>query len=383
MTVLFENETGVRISAPQTLDEARKQAPNAKWHFLQDRINFAYATSTSTPIFIALPGGDVYLMQSLLFDAEIKDSKGMPVDPEVIRRNWGVFGPIVMSALRDAGAFLKFVPLELREYDLCFAAVKDSPEAFEFVPLRHKSKELCFEAVTKRGDLLEIVPPALVDYELCLAAVRSAGYAFRFVPPQFVDVRLLEVALETCGEVLSYAPDGMVTRDLYLKAVLASPELIYDAKEYGVSDFLTEDFCEQIIRVSGGTSIDCIPKEFWTPRLCRLAVVKDPAAISDVPIGLLDDETIMRAVLSSPKIISFLPDSRKTRKLCEIAVTVDPDVVYDIPKGMLDDHIRARAIRERGERGIGSEAYSAASRAFDIAKLRNSVDRWFSGQGAG
>jgi hypothetical protein len=129
-------------------------------------------------------------------------------------------------------------------------------------------------------------------------------------------------------------------------------------------------------------SIEYIPREFWTPRLCRYAVLRDPGAISEVPIGLLDDETILRAVVQQPNLISFLPDSRKTKRLCEIAILIDPDLIHEVPQTRTDYHIRTRAFRDKAEKGIGNEAYSAASRAFDIAKLRNSVDRWFTRSGA-
>ena len=54
-----------------------------------------------------------------------------------------------------------YVPLELRDYDICLAAVQTAGWALQFVPPRLRDYDICMAAVKQDGIALEYVPPRL------------------------------------------------------------------------------------------------------------------------------------------------------------------------------------------------------------------------------
>ncbi len=52
------------------------------------------------------------------------------------------------------------------------------------MPERHRDREFYLAAVQERGCTLEFVPLAMRDLELCVEAVRSEVHAWRFTPPE-------------------------------------------------------------------------------------------------------------------------------------------------------------------------------------------------------
>ena len=56
--------------------------------------------------------------------------------------------------------------------------------------------EICLTAVKQNGMALQFVPLELIDHAICLAAVKSDGRAYHFVPKQ------LAVDLDICREAI-------------------------------------------------------------------------------------------------------------------------------------------------------------------------------------
>lgn len=376
MTVLFETDRGLRICVPESLKEAESMAPGANWAFMEGESAFSFEFSCNALVIVTLPGFGHFLLRPSAFDADIRDFRNDRVNIHFVMEHWEVFEPIILFMIREKGQFLKFVPYELRTYEMCLAAVRNSSYAFHSVALVHKTAELCMEAVSQNGELLEFVPRAVADYKMCLAAVRSEGYALQFVPKELIDVRLLEVAVETCGEAIWFAPSGMVDAGLFLKAVSSSPELLLESESFIEDEFLNETECKRLVHKCGMV-VEYLPEEFLTPEVCKLAVRNDPAAISEVPVGLLDDETIMKAIVQAPSLLSFVPNERKTPELCAVAVMIDPLSIRYVPHSIEEILQGVSTGLKKMGRPKGMVAQQAA-RAIEVARLKNSIDGFFS-----
>ena len=120
---------------------------------------------------------------------------------------------ICLEAVKKNGGALNYVPEELKTYELCLEAVAaeayDSDYALNYVPEKHKTAELCLVAVKKAGWALEFVPEELKTAELCLEAVKNAGYALKYVPEKHKTKEICLEAVNNYGRAFEFVPDDL------------------------------------------------------------------------------------------------------------------------------------------------------------------------------
>jgi hypothetical protein len=97
---------------------------------------------------------------------EFEEAIGMDLDDISVNMNEDEIedmianvGPkLCLSAVRQNGLALEFLPLNLVSYEICMEAVKQNGLALEFVPGEMKNPKICMEAVKQNGLALEFVP---------------------------------------------------------------------------------------------------------------------------------------------------------------------------------------------------------------------------------
>jgi len=78
-----------------------------------------------------------------------------------------------LTAVRQDGMTLEYVPENLKTAELCLEAVKQDGTALQYVPLELRTAKLCLEAVDQQyGMALQYVPENLKTVELCLKAAK-------------------------------------------------------------------------------------------------------------------------------------------------------------------------------------------------------------------
>lgn len=222
-------------------------------------------------------------------------------------------------AVRKNGLNLEYVPENLRDEDMSFAAVSNNGDALHSVPdsilCGEKGYELCCVAVrnSAKGNAVEYVPRDLMKAEkgksICNAAVRANGYAIKWVPRKFLSKELVQSALEApvperqnlwYESILSLIPEKYISKEVVATSVRRWPKSIEDAP------------------------IECI-----TPELCIELVENDPMNLKYIPLNMMNRGLIDNALKRNPRAILCLPKEKLTKKRCLDAFRRDPTIPID------------------------------------------------------
>lgn len=90
---------------------------------------------------------------------------------------------IILQALDDNPAMLRYVDEEDQTEDICTQAIEDTPRTFVYV--KRKTPFLCELAVQRLPLNLEHVPESMQTEKMCREAVQSTKLALPFVAPRF------------------------------------------------------------------------------------------------------------------------------------------------------------------------------------------------------
>ena len=122
-------------------------------------------------------------------------------------------------AVRSQGWVLRYVPEELRDYNLCMIAVKSFGGALEYVPKSIQNDTLITAALKNYGPALQHIPVNERTEEQCKIAVNSYGTALEYVPDQYRNHKLYMDAVTSYGRALEFVPMEERSYDICLKAI--------------------------------------------------------------------------------------------------------------------------------------------------------------------
>jgi hypothetical protein len=157
------------------------------------------------------------------------DGKDLAYVPDYLRDY-----EMCLTAVKQNGKALEDVPEELPKFrEICVAAVEQNGLALEFVPgdLLDYEYKMCLTAVKQHGDMLIYVPEHLRDYKMCLTAVKQNGFALPHVLdylPEYREICL--AAVKQNGLTLYNVPYDLRKNDfeICLAAVKQNGEAIRD-----------------------------------------------------------------------------------------------------------------------------------------------------------
>jgi hypothetical protein len=176
-------------------------------------------------------------------------------------------------AVNVNGIALRFVPRDMIDESLCFLAIRteryltDYAEVLSFVPNEFMSRMLCLEAVERNGTALKYVPDDLKHFEICLAAVKSVKNELMeevlgHVPKRTLDSPdfwLYAVKGGTSllkNDPLRFVPDRFKTQDVCLAAV----QTVGTALEFVPDNLKTKEMCVAALK-SGGEALEYVPEK--------------------------------------------------------------------------------------------------------------------------
>jgi hypothetical protein len=145
-------------------------------------------------------------------------------DPKYITRD------IYLKAVKLDGRALKYVPIDIRDYELVFEAVSDNGDALKYADDYRLDKEIVLKAVSNpskyEGDALKYAGNYRSDKDIVIQAVKSNTRAIEFADPILqIDP---DVLLETIQDkdswspshlILKYTPDHLKLDPVFLERV--------------------------------------------------------------------------------------------------------------------------------------------------------------------
>ncbi len=93
---------------------------------------------------------------------------------------------IVLTAVRQNGHALQYVPIESHSEEIYLEAVKQNGYCLEHVV--NRTFNICLEAVKQNGNALQLVPIELQNELICLEAVKQNKNALQYVPTEYYDI---------------------------------------------------------------------------------------------------------------------------------------------------------------------------------------------------
>ncbi|MGC9423387.1 hypothetical protein [Vibrio sp.] len=112
-------------------------------HLDQDFIDFTFSTLERT---------------SLGFISEEKYKQVYRILPKCLLNQWHYEQLIKLN-----GVFLKWIPQEMKSYDLCFDALSSAGTLLKYIPNELIDKPMCYEALCHSNDARACIPESLWD----------------------------------------------------------------------------------------------------------------------------------------------------------------------------------------------------------------------------
>jgi hypothetical protein len=166
-----------------------------------------------------------YVTKEMCVEAVSKDGKFLKLIKYIFNNNvWGLIThDMYLSAVKQNGLVLKFIPENERTYEICLEAVKQNGLALRYITSvancnTDKLYEICLEAVKQNGLALKYVQnmQELSDkeYELNMAAVKQNGLALLYRTMIFVSDKLYYEAVDNNYLAIIHVPKYKKTKEL-------------------------------------------------------------------------------------------------------------------------------------------------------------------------
>lgn len=137
---------------------------------------------------------------------------------------------------------------------------------------------------------IEGIPERFLDGEIYLESViQGDERSLSFIPEDMITKKMCEIAVNKNGKALNYVPEDM-KKSFYIDVV------------------------------KSGKGFDTIPEEDRTDKLCTLAVETNASEFK------------------------FVPEEKKTYSLCLLAVDNNMEMIEKVPENLLDEEIMVRAL---------------------------------------
>ena len=231
---------------------------------------------------------------------------------------------ICLTAVRQNGRAILYVPVGLADEEMLLAAVRQTPEALwectpgqrtpavlaavaesspaiaiGFMKSEDLTREFCLRAVRENGRSLQNVPAALRDREMCEAALASRGEALAHVPPELLTQDLCRNAVEKIGQMIRHVPDHMIDRAMAAAVIRRNGHLLC----FIPKRLIDRDLCLAAVG-RFGQALEAVPRALRDREICEAAVTDDGHAIRHVPVDLWDVRMCALALRSSPGLIA-------------------------------------------------------------------------------
>lgn len=234
-------------------------------------------------------------------------------------KNWGYYAlehvpkemislEMCLEAVKHNTGAIKFVPAEMRTYEIYLAAVKRDYYAFLEVPNSFQTPEMCLAAVTGNGCGIKYIPDAKCTMEVRMAAVKQNGMALEVMRSHHKTPEICLIAVRDCGaNALKHVPEEMRTPEICIAAIESdfSPESDDDDHRSGAAE---ARYRSKLLKVAN-----------LTPEVCLAFVRKWPLAVNSLPTDKLTPEVCVSAVQQNGLAIKYLVTSQRTPEVCVAA----------------------------------------------------------------
>lgn len=194
------------------------------------------------------------------------------------------------------GWFLKYIPRDMRTYDICEIALRNGGDLYD-VDEEYKDFKLC-ETALKYGSCDFDCVPQLIDeneYLSDLILKNNPCYYMYGMDRKNIDYEILKKCVSGNGLSIEHIDCERITKELCNIAVSNTGESLYYIIEK--EDEFNEDSDE---------FYDEHP--FIDKEICKIAISNYPLAIHDTPEEFIDEEIAYFAVFKNYTCIEYIPD---------------------------------------------------------------------------
>lgn len=260
--------------------------------------------------------------------------------PDVLRTDESYMHELYTIAMNQnsySGSAIILIPPEHRSYEFSLKAVSMNGMMLEHVTDEVRCLQIYETALNNNGLALQFVHEADRSEHLCEIAVSQDGLALEFVTQQTHDIRL--AALHQNGQALRYIPEPERAFQYCHIAVTYSPGTLELVPANRFVPYIVET---AILR--DGSSLRYVHQDDRSETLCILAVLNDGSALQYVSPSKMTDYMIKIAIDQFPMALEYVPLYLKTKMLCEMAIEQNPWALQFVPLELLTDELCENAI---------------------------------------
>ncbi len=217
--------------------------------------------------------------------------------------------------LRMKGLYLKYVPKDRRDEELCRLAVQSSDIALSHVPKEFLTEEMYHWAVSHSGYALDYVPPSLVTFDLCQLAFETNFGAIKFIPKEFQTIEMLItlVGKYFCSD-LRHIDESIWNEELALTLIKQRPKIY----EYVPDCCLTTEIWQIAVRY-------LLRIGYCSWRVHSLCVNDKYQSVRHF------DDDLCKLLLENKHKLHDLPEENRTLELSIYAISRGLDKIGNVP----------------------------------------------------
>lgn len=230
--------------------------------------------------------------------------------------------------------YLRFVPDEFVDLQVCLDAVKFDAENLSVVPQRFQMRRDVYLGIAEKNPgMLRYFPAQFVTKELLETFINIHVNALQYIPPQYITIELAteyfqDVPGRKYRHALKFVPLNSKPPAVCELAIARCPTNI----RYVPSNFFTEER-HYILAISHYVKeISDLPERFQTRSFYRKLVESDADVLDFVPPEFIDLDICEAAVKSFRFALCRVPDKYKTKDFCRTAVEYHPEAITYVPK---------------------------------------------------
>lgn len=242
------------------------------------------------------------LIDKLLFNIPITIES---IPKSLINRN------VFVRQIEKDGRWLKYVPLEFRDVDLCLLAINSNIDAHEYVPPSSQN--------TKYLDQLIILDPtkvSQVDVEnrsplIMLKLLKNNYEILKWIPSELRTPEMYQVAFKNSVKAVEFFSDEYYNDPKIIQQI-ASHSYFDEVLHYS-PNFVRSKLCDYLLQKDFEKYFPKMPEKVLTLEICSKAISINPELISCVPKYLRIKGKLWEAVLSKDEsYLSVIPSDEKT-----------------------------------------------------------------------
>jgi len=114
----------------------------------------------------------------------------------------------------DGRLLIKSLPKEKITFELCYETIKINKTLLSFVPYKYRTNEL-LKLMKHFNGVMKFIPHELKNYEICHDAVKRNCYDLQYVPKKFKTKELCINAVKYSKWALKYVPKKLLTKEIF------------------------------------------------------------------------------------------------------------------------------------------------------------------------